>query len=61
MFWELNTCRQYGMGACPLTAGEIMTMCGLYEIEASSRKETFDLIKAMDSTWLEWANTQASK
>lgn len=36
-------------------------MCDLHEIEADSRKETFDLLKAMDGTWLEWVKDQGGK
>jgi len=60
-FWQINECRQYGFGPCPLLAGEIIKISGLYGIAVADRLEYLKLIKSMDKVWLNWASEQNEK
>jgi len=60
-FFQLNKCRQYGYGPCPLSVGEILSISELYDIAVADRLEYFGLIKSMDQEWLKWASEQNDK
>jgi len=60
-FWQLNKCRQYGFGPCPLAAQEILAVSQLYGISTDDRLEYFELIKNMDREWLQWTSEQVEK
>jgi len=55
-FGELHRSRQTGFGPSPLSVHEVTAWMSLHDVE--DEIEFFELIQAMDETWLAWATEQ---
>ena len=56
-FGELHRSRQTGFGPSPLSVQDITAWLDLHDID--DKAEFFELIQAMDETWLTWAIEQS--
>jgi hypothetical protein len=61
-FNELHTGRQSGFGPAPFAPGDILAWMNIHGFtEVEERVELYELLLAMDSTWLMWADDRRKR
>lgn len=53
-FWDLNTCRQAGMGIGPIPWLAVEAYCDRLGLDDEAREDMHALVRAMDDAFLFW-------
>jgi len=60
-FWNLHTCRSFGMGLGPIPWDKIIAYCHYKGLDEELVEPFVVIIRSMDAAYLDWSNKETEK